>query len=73
MLDRRDRATWGGRGGERGIGNMCFSTKDGGKVVVRVALLFLFILCLYIVRLAEFEGSQRGIFWVIGLFMLRLF
>lgn len=52
---------------------MCFSTKDGEKVVVRVALLFLFILCLYVVRLAEFEGSQRGIFWVIGLFILRLF
>lgn len=62
MLDRRDRATWGGRGGERGIGNMCFSTKDGEKVVVRVAFLFFLFYVYMSFDSQSLKGRREGYF-----------
>lgn len=78
MLDRRDRGTWGGR--RRGRGRGREGWKHGvflqrvEKRLLRVShYFFLFYVYCRCVRVAEFEGSQRGIFWVIGLFVLRLF
>lgn len=83
MLDRRDRGTWGGRG--RGGGETREREEDWkhGVFLQRVEKRLLcvshyfsffsfFILCLYVVRVAEFEGSQRGIFWVIGSFVFAV-
>lgn len=83
MLDRRDRGTWGGRG--RGGGETREREEDWkhGVFLQRVEKRLLcvshyfsfFFFSFYVYMSFEsqsFEGSQRGIFWVIGSFVFAV-